>query len=190
MQKSYFHDKEFNSIDFSEKPIELGEYENCTFKNCVLAEANLSNFNFEECLFIECDLSNAKLLNTTIQNVEFENCKLMGLQFDACNPFLLSFRFTRCQLNLSNFYQLKIKNTFFNDCILHEVDFTKTNLSGSIFTNCDFTGTMFGNTNLEKTDFRTSINFSIDPELNRIKNAKFSLLGIAGLLDKYDIEIG
>jgi len=32
-------------------------------------------------------------------------------------------------------------------------------------------------------------NYSIDPELNKIKKARFSTQGIAGLLDKYDIEI-
>ena len=33
-----------------------------------------------------------------------------------------------------------------------------------------------------------SIN-KIDPEINRIKKAKFSLTTISGLLDKYEIEI-
>jgi hypothetical protein len=47
----------------------------------------------------------------------------------------------------------------------------------------------FERTVLEKVDFRTSYNYSIDPELNRIKNAKFSIVGIIGLLDKYDIEV-
>jgi hypothetical protein len=42
---------------------------------------------------------------------------------------------------------------------------------------------------LEKADFRTSYNYSINPEVNRIKKAKFSTAGIAGLLCKYDIEI-
>ena len=72
---------------------------------------------------------------------------------------------------------------------MQEVDFTECDISGSHFTNCNFLGAMFENTILEKSDFRTSINYSIDPELNRINKAKFSLHGIAGLLDKYDIEI-
>jgi fluoroquinolone resistance protein len=42
---------------------------------------------------------------------------------------------------------------------------------------------------LEKADFRTAYNYSIDPEKNRIKKAKFSIFGVTGLLDKYDIEI-
>ena len=190
MQKSYFQDKQFNSVDFTEKPLQLGEYENCTFENCIFTETNISDFSFDECLFKNCDLSNAKNTNTAFKDVQFENCKLIGLQFDACNPFLLGFRFIDCQLNLSSFYQLKIKGTFFKNCILHEVDFTECQLSGSTFDNCDFSGAMFGNTNLKKADFRTSLNFSIDPETNRIKGAKFTMENITGLLDKYDINIG
>jgi len=47
----------------------------------------------------------------------------------------------------------------------------------------------FENTALEKVDLRTGFNYSINPEINRIKKAKFSLQGVLGLLDKYDIEI-
>jgi uncharacterized protein YjbI with pentapeptide repeats len=72
---------------------------------------------------------------------------------------------------------------------LHEVDFTECNVSGSVFDSCDFTDATFENANIEKADFRTSFNYSIDPEKNRMKKARFSLSGIAGLLEKYDIEI-
>ena len=47
----------------------------------------------------------------------------------------------------------------------------------------------FENTIIEKADFRTSFNYSIDSEKNRIKKTRFSLAGVAGLLYKYDIEI-
>jgi len=49
--------------------------------------------------------------------------------------------------------------------------------------------TIFSNTNLESVYFRTSFNYSIDPDLNRIKLANFLLSSIAGLLDKFNIEI-
>jgi hypothetical protein len=48
---------------------------------------------------------------------------------------------------------------------------------------------IFENTTIEKSDFRTSFNYLIDPEKNRIRKARFSITGIAGLLDKYDIDI-
>ncbi len=49
--------------------------------------------------------------------------------------------------------------------------------------------TLFENTILDKTDFRTAYNFSIDPSINRMKKARFSVSGLPGLLSKYDIEI-
>jgi len=50
-------------------------------------------------------------------------------------------------------------------------------------------GSIFDNSVLEKTDFTTASNYSIDPEINRIKKAKFSLPAVVGLLNKYDIVI-
>ena len=47
----------------------------------------------------------------------------------------------------------------------------------------------FAGTILEKVDFRTAFNYSIDLERNRIKKARFSAKGVVGLLDKYDIDI-
>jgi uncharacterized protein YjbI with pentapeptide repeats len=97
--------------------------------------------------------------------------------------------FEDCQLNLSSFFKLKLKNTRFIKCSLHEVDFTEADLTSSVFENCDLQRTIFSNTILEKADFRTAFNYSIDPEVNRIKKAKFSLPGVLGLLSKYAIEI-
>ncbi|MPM49119.1 hypothetical protein SDC9_95847 [bioreactor metagenome] len=82
-----------------------------------------------------------------------------------------------------------MKRTIFEDCILSEVDFSDAILAESSFLNCDLNGSIFNNTNLEKADFRTSFNYSIDPTVNRIKKAKFSIEGSKGLLDKFDIEI-
>ncbi len=92
-------------------------------------------------------------------------------------------------LNNSSFYKTKIKNTSFKNTQLQEADFTECDLTNSLFDNCDLARTTFDATIIEKADFRTSYNYSIDPEINRIKKAKFSIPGISGLLDKYDLEI-
>jgi uncharacterized protein YjbI with pentapeptide repeats len=84
---------------------------------------------------------------------------------------------------------MTLKNMIFNHCELKEVDFTESNLTNSSFNNCDLYGAIFVNSNLEKADFRNAFNFNIDPEINKIRKAKFSINTIAGLLDKYDIEI-
>jgi len=69
------------------------------------------------------------------------------------------------------------------------VDLTECDLASAVFDHCDLAGATFENTILEKADLRTSFNYSIDPERNRVKKAKFSLQGLPGLLNKYDIEI-
>jgi uncharacterized protein YjbI with pentapeptide repeats len=114
---------------------------------------------------------------------------MLGLRFDKCSEFGLSFSFDNCQLNHCSFYNTKIKKTHFRNSQLHEADFTGCDLTSAVFDNCDLNRAMFESTIIEKADFRSSFNYSIDPEMNRIKKAKFSIQGISGLLNKYDIEI-
>jgi uncharacterized protein YjbI with pentapeptide repeats len=87
------------------------------------------------------------------------------------------------------FYKLKLKKTSFINCKIHESDFTETDLTSSMFDNCDLQRAIFYNTNLEKADFRTSYNYTFDPERNRIRKARFSRIGAIGLLEKYQIII-
>lgn len=184
-----FYEEEFRDIDFKSKKQIGEEYENCVFMNCNFAKTDCSEIKFIDCEFDSCDFSAAKILNTSFQNTQFRACKLLGLHFEDCNSFLLSMNFVGCQINFSSFYKLSLKQSIFKDCTLQEVDFSESDLRGSVFDNCDLGRAIFENTILEKADFITSFNFSIDPELNRITKAKFSLQGLAGLLDKYDIEV-
>jgi len=62
-------------------------------------------------------------------------------------------------------------------------------LSQSVFDQCDLNRAVFADTILEKSDFRSAYNFSIDPERNKIAKAKFSSQNIIGLLDKYNIIV-
>ena len=82
-----------------------------------------------------------------------------------------------------------VKKTVFKNCQLKEVDFTESDFSDATFDNCDLNGAVFNLSILERADFETSINYTINPESNRIKKAKFSLSGLPGLLNKYGIVI-
>jgi len=114
---------------------------------------------------------------------------MLGLLFEDCNKFGLSFSFDNCILNHCSFYKTKLKKIIFKHCQLQETDFTESDLTGAIFNECDLFNAKFDNTILEKADFKTAYNYSIDPEINKIKQAKFSVHGIAGLLHKYNIII-
>jgi len=189
MNRIFIEGKKFENLKFQDTLLDTGDYENCTFRNCDFSGSDLSNINFLECEFLECNLSLARLAQTSFREVRFINCKLLGLHFEECNNLMITFEFDGCTLDLSSFFKLKLKKTIFKNSKIIEADFTETDLSNSSFNNCDLQRTLFKNTNLEGVDFRTSFNYSIDPELNRIKKAKFSLPFIVGLLDKYDIGI-
>jgi fluoroquinolone resistance protein len=187
--EAYIEGQKFEKIDFTSKNLAIGEYENCIFTNCDFANSDLSRIKFIDCEFVSCNLSLAKTIETTLGNVIFKHCKLLGLRFETCNDFGLLLSFEHCKLDNASFYRTKLKKTVFKSSQIREVDFTETDLTGAVFDNCDLEKTVFENTMIEKADFRTSFHYSIDPERNKIKKAKFSLSGIVGLLNKYDIEI-
>jgi fluoroquinolone resistance protein len=182
-----FHD--FDKIDFTSDPPQKAEYDHCNFLNCNFYESDISDIIFNSCLFENCDFSLVRCMNAVFNDVRFIRCKLLGLHLDNCNPLLLSVYFENCFIRISSFYNLKLKKTKFIGCNLQEADFTGTDLSGALFDNCDLQGALFDNTNLERADLYSSYQYSIDPEKNRLRKARFSRQGIAGLLTKYDLDI-
>jgi len=181
--------QEFNNIDFSENKLPTGDYEDCVFSGCTFTNCYLSASNFSDCEFVDCDLSMVNLTGVTLRDLRFKRCKMLGVKFETCNKLLFSVRFEQSQLDFSTFHALPLANTSFIDCRLLEVDFTEADLRGAVFHKSDLSGAVFLQTNLEKSDFRTAEHFSIDPELNRMKKARFSLEGVGGLLGKYDLEL-
>lgn len=189
MDFKYIDEQSFTNINFSEIPLEIGEYEYCTFTNCNFSNSILSEIKFLECEFFDCNFSNANLTDVSFQDVQFKNCKMLGLQFDACNEFGFAANFDMCQLDHSIFFKMKLNRTFFNNSQLKGVDFTETDLKKSKLIGCNLQDATFQNTNLEMADLRNATNYSLDPEQNGIKGAKFSIPEVTGLLDKYDIRI-
>ncbi len=189
MSDLFEEDKEFKGISFSENRLEKGVYENCTFLRCAFLNSDLSDIIFIECGFKECDLSMSNLSGVSMQGLSFTECKLVGLHFELCSDLLFSASFKNCDLKLSSFYKSPLKRSGFFDCKLNEADFTESNMTGSVIKGCDLTGAIFNHTILEEVDLRMSTNYSIDPHINRIRKAKFSVEGVIGLLDKHDILI-
>lgn len=189
MSRVYEEGKTFDKVDFTKTPLPQGDYENCIFNACIFSGVSLANINFSECTFTGCDLSMIKPQKTGFKDVRFKDCKLLGVNFEDCNKMLLKMAFENCVLNFSLFYKLSLKKTIFKSCIMHEADFTETDLSGAMFDKCDMEMAKFENSILEGADFRTAFNYGINPIINRMKKAKFSQDGIAGLLYKFDIEI-
>ncbi|OUS00672.1 hypothetical protein A9Q86_07870 [Flavobacteriales bacterium 33_180_T64] len=189
MNLPFICDKTYKNISYTIKQLSKAEYDNCTFINCDFSNSYISNISFLECEFIDCNFSMVKTKGTILKDIIFNNCKLLGFPFHECNPFLMSMIFIKSQLNLSSFFNLKLKDTTFKECKLEQTDFTNTDLSTSKFMNCDLYQTIFDNSNLEKVDFSTSYNLSINPDINRIRHANFSKENALGLLGHYQINI-
>ena len=182
-------DTKFEQEDFSGTSFGKVEMDNCRFESCNFSNSDLTQVEFNECEFINCNFSMAEIRDTAFRNVHFNQCKLIGIRFDLCKQFLLSFHFQSCELSYSSFFNLNLKDVVFRKCKLVEADFTEANLNKASFEGCHLSRATFSNTNLEGSDFSTAINYSIDPEINKISKAKFSMDSVLGLLDKYDIKV-
>lgn len=165
------------------------EYSRCTFDGLDLKSTDLKGKVFVECIFRNCDLSLAGVVRTSWRGVRFENCKLLGLRFDQCHDFLLELAFDTCILDLSSFHGLRLRNTEFSNCRLRETDLSSADLSGASFVACDLGGAVFDRTVLEGADLRTGQHYSIDPANNKIRKARFSRVGLEGLLHSSGIII-
>jgi len=114
--------------------------------------------------------------------------KAIGIKwFEASNPFDVNF--SNAVISYSSFFGKILKKNKIIDCIAEDVDFTDCNLML-----CDFSGTSlpnakFFNTDLKQANFATATNYSIDPQTNKLKKAKFSLPEAASFLYHLGIEV-
>lgn len=144
---------------------------------------------FNDCKFEKCNLSNINLRNTTFNNIVFDHSKIMWMKFVDLSHFLSNFSFSDCNISLTSFYWMNLKNTQFNDSQIKETDFTNANLENASFNYCDLEKSIFANTNLKNTNFVWSYNFSINPTTNRLSKTKFSRENAVELLSYLDIII-
>ncbi|MFC4261557.1 pentapeptide repeat-containing protein [Ferruginibacter yonginensis] len=189
MNHIIIEDEQFESIDFTVTPFQVTTYENCQFVHCNFMGVDVQYTKWVDCTFTHCNFSMSNIANSFLVNAHFIDCKLLGLRFDYCNPFNLSFRFQHCNLSQSTFFKVKMKLTEFTNCILHEVDFTEADLTKASFHDTDLAGAVFDQTRLNAANFSTAINFNINPLHNSIKKAVFTMPSVVGLLNHFDIVV-
>lgn len=189
MTNDFFQDQQFVDIVFQEEDIKFKEYENCHFINCDFRSCFFTSVYFIDCIFTNCNFNDTKINYVSLRGVEFIKCDFTNVNFAMTDQVIYAFNFTDCLLDYTKFYTLKLKQIRFTGCSLVAADFMKTDLTEAIFDHCDLRRAVFIETNLSKADFTTSFNYVLDPELNKIKRAKFAQEGLSGLLAKYEIII-
>lgn len=164
-------------------------FENAAFLCCDFAKADLSGLRFENCSFEDCRFSAAVLKNTALNGARFTRCQMAGLNFHDCYKLVFSVSFEDCALDFGSFYGFSLKKTIFKNCSLRSAVFTQCDLTGALFERCDLSRAVFHHTRLDKADLSSSFGFVIDPEDNSLKKTRFSAWNLAGLLEKYDLDI-
>jgi len=182
--------KTFRSEDFSGRSLNNLSFTNCLFERCNFTESSWINAIFCSCLFKNCNISLVDLRGCRIQEVLFEECKIVGAEFLKCNTdFIFSMDAKKTFIQYCNFSELDMKKTSFEGSKIYDGTFINTCLTEVNFSDTDLKGTLFRRCNLNKSNFCGALNYVIDPLSNKIKKAKFSFPEVIGLLKSFDIEI-
>ena len=169
------------------------QFTDCTFVNCTFVEAVLLDCRFSNCTFKDCDMSLLQMPGTIYSGTHFVDSKLLGINWTQGNwgnnllnkPLV----FDRCVLNHSTFIGLTFQKIKIKDSIASDVDFREADLREADFGGTDLSESLFSQTDLTKADLSRARNYSISPEENTLKRARFSLPEAMSLLYKLDIKL-
>jgi uncharacterized protein YjbI with pentapeptide repeats len=169
------------------------EFDECRFVGCRLTESELRGCRFVDCAFEQCDLSLMHLPRSTLSACRFEDSKIIGVNWtEAAWPetrLWVPIGFERCVLNHSTFLGLNLSEVRIVRCTVHDVDFREADLTKADFTDSDLRGSHFVNTDLTGADLRSARSYRIDPRVNTLKGARFSLPEAVSLLEGLGIDL-
>ncbi|NNF34127.1 MAG: pentapeptide repeat-containing protein [Saprospiraceae bacterium] len=182
-------DKTFTTEDYTSIMLTKANYENCEFIDCNFNQCDFSEMSFSDCTFKTCNLSMTIMNKTAMKNVDINECRITGVHFEDCNPFLFSIHCEGCPMEFSTFVQMDLKRSTFIDCQMINVDFTEADLSGLELDGCDLYDAIFEGTNLKDCNLSNARNYTIHPDKNKLRGSRHSIHQIKGLLEHYDLII-
>lgn len=188
-----FYEQNFSSLSYPSTLIENKLFEGCRFIRANFSESQFIRCKFVDCEFDNCNLTAVQFTSSLFNNSTFFESKVTGVNWAMLhgpNIRLSSpFHFYNSIISHSSFYGLELQELVIEACIAHDVDFREADLRRANFKLTDFENSQFVHTKLYQTDFTEAHNYSIDPTLNDIRKAKFSLPDAIHLLDGFDIQI-
>ena len=188
-----YEEQIFKNLDLKNKELLEINFEECIFEKCEFNEAVFKKCNFKECVFSHCNIGNIKFKNTKISELKIESCKALGINWtEAIFPNVVlncPLGFRDSDISYCSFYSLKLRNMDIVDCKSEEVDFRECDLSESNLSRTDFYRNTFYETNLFASNFVEAKNYIIDPLVNKVTRAKFSLPEVLSLLECLEIKI-
>lgn len=180
--------KAFDSVVYEEQHVRYRMFDSCTFTKSNLKGCLFEHCKFENCTFDDCDLSLVKFRNTSFNRVTIKNSKAIGILWYTVND-PLDLYFENAKINFSSFWKKNLKKIRFMNCMAEEVDFSECNLVQADFTGTDLMNAKFFQTDLSQANFVGAANYLIDPQVNKLKKAKFSLPEALSFLSVLGITI-
>lgn len=191
--KTRYNDRAFSDLSQTKTRIESSSFYECNFDNCSFAETVFYNCRFVDCTFESCDLSLIQITSTVLSGVRFESSRLIGIDWTQADWNAISLgdpvRFTKCIISHSTFIGINLRKIKITDTTAKNVDFREVDLSCVDFAGTNLTDSMFANTNLSEADLTKARNYTIAPEKNNLKGARFSLPEAMSLLFNLDIVL-
>lgn len=186
-------DQEFIDLFLDGLQIISSEFVDCTFNQCSFIESEFLKCRFVNCVFRVCDLSLLKIPESVFTSICFEDSKIIGVNWTQADwtAAVLGkpLHFSRSTLNHSTFIGLGLKGMQIVNCNAVNVDFREADLTGVDFSGSDLTESLFLHTQLREANLTQARNYSIDPGLNDLHAAKFSMPEAISLLYNMDIEL-
>jgi fluoroquinolone resistance protein len=188
-----YEDQTFQGLLMGGESLRDCLFTDCKFLKSRLADIDFESCSFHNCKFQSCDLSLMRVNNSSFVSTSFTDCKMIGINWtDAYWPkgrLLATLHFEGCSINHSVLAGLILPRIRITQCVAWEVDFTEADLSEADCQSTDFAKSRFYNTNLSGANFSGATNYTIAPNYNKIKGAKFSLPEAMSLLYNLDIVL-
>ena len=188
-----YHDQIFQDLRLEGIHLVGGEFHDCRFEACSFAEAIFRDCRFVECAFQACDLSLVQVAGSTFSATSFLDSRIIGVDWTQADWSGVSLGkpigFERCAISHSTFIGLSLPGIRIKECVAADVDFREADLSRADFADSDLSESLFLNTDLSEADLRTARNYTIAPEQNVLKGARFSLPEAMSLLFNMDIDL-
>lgn len=181
----------FDGLDLAEAVIGDREFDECVFRRCSLRYAKLTDCTVTDTTFEDCELSLVDLTDTRFVDCVFVDCKLAGVDWTRVRFSRLgtSMTFRGCTLENSVLGGLDLRRWSFVDCVLRHVDFAESCLTDCDFAGSDLGGATFNQTDLKRAQLQSAFDYRIDPMINDVRGAYFSLPEAGALLRPFDISL-
>lgn len=181
----------FNGLECVEQTFLEREFVRCTFIQCDFSSSRFVDCRFSECRFEQCNLTMIEVSGTNLNEVTFVRSKLMGVLWYESQKrnASLALHFKESFLDYSSFWGLDLRKSTFENTTAVEVDFTEANLSNVKLDRVKLSGAIFSKTNLKQSDFSTATDYVLDPSVNQVKGALFSLPDAVNLLYAFGVRI-